>query len=57
MKEEDGIMLCPECKGCYKYMSREEYNVFSPMYYLKSYDTYKKNMMCKECDDKSKEKN
>lgn len=45
-------MKCKECKGCYKYQSRSEYEVFSPMFYIESYDTYKRNMMCEKCSKK-----
>ena len=42
---------CKDCKGkVYKYQTRGEYEVFSPLFYFESYDNYKKKMLCKKCN-------
>lgn len=43
---------CKECKDkIFVYMGRNEYNTFSPLAQIKSYDDYKKQMYCKKCSD------
>lgn len=43
-----------QCKCCngggsLQYMTEEEFEIFSPLYYCMSYDEYKKNMHEKNC--------